>query len=457
MSEILQQNNLSLADLLHGEEKAISILQRKEIMNNDNSSENKIQNSSVKSNVKTADLTDNTHTENINSESQKRPLRKIYRDEKQDVETTTDCSTDIEVTTLNDKENSNDTESISTEQSNNLLLVESTTRNYLRRRFPAGVRRNLRMRPALNNTYKGQLSRDLITLTSLKYKNSKTLSKSKEWRAVFPEMTRRGQNLIKQNVASSSDVSVKIITTSSIPEETTTEKVFETTTDITDTFLNTETTFYVDSGKTESLSSTDVDELNFKTERPLPTTTMTYDDLKEDKEIAVDKPKIVPILKHVVNASDLRRQAYNNRLKRKRQKQKISTTEFPEEQGMKEIYGTSNFVSASEFIAKTQVRTTKSDPVDDYSTLEDFITTEASRSTKVGKARSTRLPQRTNRFTGSMTTVSPFTTGETAKYEIDEILHDNLGKNYCLKSKVMLLEGQTLPNKYCKSTLQSIQ
>lgn len=432
MSEILQQNNLSLADLLHGEEKAISILQRKEIMNNDNSSENIIQNSSVKSNVKTADLIDNTHTENINSESKKRPLRKIYRDEKQDVKTTTDCTTDIEVTTLNDKENSKDTDSISTEQSNKLLLVESTTRNYLRRRFPAGIRRNLRMRPALNNTYKGQLSRDLITLTSLKYKNSKTLSKSKEWREILPEMTRRGQNLIKQNVASSSDVAVKIITTSSIPEETTTEKVFETTTDISDTFINTETTFYVDSSKTESLGSTDVDKLNFKTERPLPTTTMTYEDLKEDKEISVDKPKIVPILKHVVNASDLRRQAYNNRFKRKRLKQRISTTDFPEEQGIKEIYGTSNFVSASEFIAKTQVRTTKSDPVDDYSTLEDFMTTEASRSTKVDKARPTRLPQRTNRFTGSMTTVSPFTTGETAKYEIDEILHDNLGKNYCL-------------------------
>lgn len=435
MSEILQQNNLSLADLLHGEEKAISILQRKETMNNDNSSDDKIQNSFVKSNVTTTDLTDNTHTENINSENQKRPIKKIYRDEKQDVETTTDCSTDIEVTTLNDKENSKDTESISTEQSNNLLLVESTTRNYLRRRFPAGARRNLRLRPALNNTYKGQLSRDLITLTSLKYKNSKTLSKSKEWREVLPEMTRRGQNLIKKNVASSSDVAVKIITTSSIPEETTTEKVFETTTDISDTSLNTETTFYVDTGKTESLSSSDVDEPNFKTERLLPTTTMTYEDLKEDKEITVDKPKIVPFLKHVVNASDLRRQAYNNRLKRKRLKQKISTTEFPEDQGIKDIYGTSNFVSASEFIAKTQVRTTKSDPVDDYSTLEDFITTEASRSTKVDKASSTRLPQRTNRFTGSMTTVSPFTTGETAKYEIDEILHDNLGKNYCLKCK----------------------
>ncbi|CAH2090420.1 unnamed protein product [Euphydryas editha] len=440
LSEILQQNNLSLADLLHGEEKAISILQRKDLMNDENSSEIKSQTSFVENNIKTADIIEKNNSEDISLDKQKWPENKTYRD-REDVETTTDCSTNNEIVTLKNTESSKNTESIKTDQSNNLPLVESTTRNYLRRRFPAGVRRKLHMRPSVNNTYKGQLSRDLITSTSLKYKNSKTLSKSKEWRDVLSEMTRRSQNLKQQNVESGSDIVVKIITTTLIPEETTTEKLFETTTDISDAFVNTETTSYTDSGKTESLSSTAIDGSNFKTERLLPTTTITYEDSKEDKEIIVEKPKVVPKVK-IVNASELRKQAYNNRLKRNRLRQKISTTELPEEQGLKDIYGNSNFVSASEFIAKTEARITKSEPVDDYSTLEDFITTEASRSTKIDINRSTRIPQRTNRFTGSITTVSPFTTGETAKYEIDEILSDNLAS--ARLSKILKERNMTL-------------
>ncbi|XP_050344504.1 uncharacterized protein LOC126769662 [Nymphalis io] len=411
LSEILQQNNLSLADLLHGKEKAITVLQRKDVIDYQDASSIKSQTVFVNSDVKSVDSV----AEIPESEDQERPQNYVNQVGKEDIETTTDCSTNTESATFSGTENF--------EKSGSLLL-ENTTQNILRRRFPLGIRRKLRMRPPLNNTYKGQLSRDLITLTSLKYKNSKTLTKSKEWNDILPAMTRRGQTMTEPNVASNLNVVVKLTTTTLTPEETTAEQIFETTTDSSDS-LNTETTFYTDPDKIVSLESTDTG-LNSGTETAPPTTAVINEVVKEDKVISTEKPKIVPLLRPLVNSSELRRQAYSNRIKRKRLKQKISTTESPElnhhykkpsEQGLNKIYG-------SEIISKTQTRTTNSDQEEDFSTLEDFMTTEVS-NTINEITRSTRIPQRNHRLTFS-TTQAPFTTGETAKYEIDEILSDDL-------------------------------
>ncbi|XP_046967803.1 uncharacterized protein LOC124535588 [Vanessa cardui] len=438
LSEILQQNNLSLADLLHGKEKAISVLQRKDVIDGQDASSIKSQTMSVNSNVKSVDPVENMSE----SEDQEKTLYNLSLEVKENIETTTDCSTNTESVTFSNTESSENSET---------LLVENTTKSLLRRRFPIGVRRKLRMRPAVNNTQKGQLSRDLITLTSLKYKNSKTLTKSKEWKDVLPAMTRRGHITTEPNIKiiENNSNNVKLpITTTFTPEETTTEQIFETTTDPSGAFINTEISFFADNEKTESLESADTKGLNFKTETPLPTTVVTQED-NDDKVMVTEKPVIVPILRPIVNSSELRRQAYSNRLKRKRLKQKISTTESPElnnrhkvpsDQGLKNIYGTANYVSASEFISKSQTRTTNSDQDDDFSTLEDFMTTEAT-NTVNDITRSTRIPQRNHRLSIS-TTQAPATTGETAKYEIDEILSDNLAS--ARLSKILRERNMTL-------------
>ncbi|XP_047534091.1 uncharacterized protein LOC125068816 [Vanessa atalanta] len=438
LSEILQQNNLSLADLLHGKEKAISVLQRKDVIDGQDASSIKSQTMFVNSNIKSVDPAEKMSE----SEDQEKTLYNLSLEVKENIETTTDCSTNTESVTFSNTESSENSET---------LLVESTTKSLLRRRFPIGVRRKLRMRPALNNTYKGQLSRDLITLTSLKYKNSKTLTKSKEWKDVLPAMTRRGQTMTEPNIKiieNNSNIVVKLTTTTITPEETTTEQIFETTTDPSDAFINTEISFFTDNEKIESLESADTKGLNFKTETPSPTTVVNQD-YNEDKVIVTEKPVIVPILRPQVNSSELRRQAYSNRLKRKRLKQKISTTVSPElnhhhkepaDQGLKNIYGTANYISTNEFISKTQTRTTNYDQEDDFSTLEDFMTTEAS-NTMNDITKSTRIPQRNHRLTTS-TTQAPATTGETAKYEIDEILSDNLAS--ARLSKILKERNMTL-------------
>lgn len=378
LSEILQQNNLSLSDLLNGKAKALSILQADDEANVNDFS------------------TTNAPLENIPKTVVEEHVNKA------DTEIN-DCDT-MEFN-INDKHNASEvTEYKKQNDLENSTTNEDTPKGYLRHRFPIGSRRRLRMRPKTNSTTQRQNNRDIINLTSIKYKNSRHINKSKEWKEVLATMMKRRPS------------STEVTKLESKTEETTTEELFETTTDPSVLFMNTEATFYEENDNMESADSSN-SYINSNISSPV---VEPHKETITDK-IPLIKPKLSPLLRPLVNSSELRRQAYNNRLKRKRLKQKDINIE---EHEIKNIFSTANFVSASEFIEKSQTKATTAD-TDAYTTLEDFITTEPVQITNV---QSTKKSMKTVKATRPTTESGQITTQDSAKYEIEEILSDSISK-----------------------------
>lgn len=387
LSEILQQHNLSLTDLLRGKHHAVSIFKTRESLELPNRNPPDLPEPVNDANELKQDLTGKDESEEqilVNSETKyasepasERPV--------QEVPTEANIKVNDELTTAKN-------------------LDEKTPKIY-RRRYPVGLRKKLRMRPMLNNTYKGQLSRDMISMTARKYsQHRRNVTKSKEWKDVVPSM-RQNKTEVENNWTTDYET-----TTVFIPAE--------------------ETTITIDVSNNNSSSEENKpdDDLFIKLDDiSMEMTETTIIPTKETTTeiIKTEKPSVLSIARPTQNSLGLRRQAFNNRLKRKRLKYKNATTEPPQDDIIKQLFGLGSLVSSSEFIARTQEpKTTVEDNNGDFTTLDDFMTTESSRRTE-------SVPAQTRTYTAKTTissTPAPTTTEETAKIEIEEILNDTQSK-----------------------------
>ncbi|XP_061376861.1 uncharacterized protein LOC116770618 [Danaus plexippus] len=392
LSEILQQNNLTLADLLQGNVRALTALKKEE--SNQKSNQNVLPEKALEIDPSRNMKRNNEYevNENIN------------------LETTT--LMDTSSTTSENRPQNTLTRRAESVLSEDAVVSEAPRRNakhYLRRRYP--VRKQIRMRAMTNNTFKGQLSRDLIAQSALKYKNNRNVSRPREWKEYLPSRVKLGHMKTQRNNENDNNTD-NITTIVYTPQESTTPEQFETTTDSSDLYEDTEIPIIIEMG-TES-SSTLMDNIQ--------TTTESIED-EETENIIVSEKSITSSTKPILSTSDLRRQVFTNKLKRKRQKQRVSTTEYPDDIALQHVFGEANFVSASEFIAKTQTKTTNAIDDNDFSTLEDFLTTQSAQSI-TNRHQTKKLP--TTKINIESTTPSTFTTEETANMEIEEILNDSL-------------------------------
>lgn len=433
LSEILQQHNLTLADLLNGNEKAISVLKSEKYLQN---SEKSIEETPIKKGGEIDTSTDEDtkeSSENIHTTSQIKNVTlsttQIRNNEdsfinKDKVNSTTsnensllniakislkieeDNSTSLKQDLISDSLNITKEKSKEEKKSTATPKLEQRTSGMLTtRRFPGAIRRKLRMRPMVNNTYKSQINRDLIALSARRYvhHNRRNITKAKEWKEVVPLM-------IKLNVTEEikENIEENLITTTPVPTETTTN------------FDEIETTISDEPVTVNNV--TDYENENILTE----TTTITVEILATELDTAVTEKPIVT--RPPINPAGVRRQSYNNRLKKKRMRQKTSTTEAPQDEIMKNLLELGDLVSSSEFIARTQVpKTTIPDEYTETATeLEDFLTTHANKNS----IRSTRLPTTRKSNTPTTVTKSPLlsSTEENAKIEIEEILNDTRSK-----------------------------
>ncbi|XP_021201544.3 titin [Helicoverpa armigera] len=395
LSEILQQHNLSLTDLLHGKQHAVSIFKSRDSI----------------------EVQNRNPTETRNELDTRQELQDKDRSEEQtliNLETKYEPASDLTPETQTE-DGKKDEDPVTT----TMKPVEKTPKISTRRRFPQGVRKKLRMRPMMNDTYKGQLSRDLVTLNSRKYSHyRRNMTKSKEWRDVLPAM-------MQNNRPGEKNPTVKVETTTMaiIPEETT-------------------ITFEVAFNNISSEEINLQDDLNIKLddidmETTEAATIPTEEIITETPKPITEKPMVVPMIRQSVNSSGLRRQAFNNRLKRKRLKHKNATTEPPQDDIIKHLFGLGTLVSSSEFIARTEDTKSVENDDNDLTTLEDFITTESTHMTENGAFKS-----RTTVSIAETPIPISSTTEETAKIEIEEILNDT--RTSAKLSKILMERNMTL-------------
>ncbi|XP_063624931.1 putative uncharacterized protein DDB_G0292292 [Cydia splendana] len=402
LSELLQQHNLSLTDLLQGRNEAISAL-------NDGATYEPQQ---------STDISLESNLEN-NEEETKYPTRRQTSNEKI---APTESSSDEDTKGHKSNGNTKNDEPVANKDATETKNQESKPRISTKRRFPTGIRRKLRMRPTLNSTLKAQLSRDLIAISTRKYSNNnKNVTKSREWKDIVPMMPDRSNT--DNNEDNNVEVTEIAPTTTDGPVDTTTSS------------LKISNSSYSLSGEknVSNVKNNEVETIATTTTEA--TTTITIEVMPDEIMSEIEKPKSTPIMRPTANNSTLRRQAFNNRLKRKRLKQKSSTTENPSDDLMRNFLGMANLVSASQFIERTQKPNTtlKMDNTEFATELEDFLTTETPPVTVEGGVKSN------SRFTTSTTprilahTSSTSTTEQTAKFEIQEILNDKMTKERLAK------------------------
>ncbi|XP_022826710.1 uncharacterized protein LOC111356540 [Spodoptera litura] len=396
LSEILQQHNLSLTDLLNGKQHAVSIFKSSDSLEIQNKNPTEPRN----------DMIDNKHD-----------IREKEAEEQTlvNVETKYASQPALEYPTPDETQTDTPKKDEDEEITTTLKPVEPTPKISTRRRFPIGTRKKLRMRPMLNNTYKGQLSRDLVALNSRKYSHHRrNVTKSREWKDVLPMM----QNNTKDEK-----------NTTTIDLETTTAAVIidESTIAIEVIINNNNSSEEIN---IEDDQSNKLDDVNMD----ITETTITYikETTTETPKPTTEKPTVV--VRPAVNTSGLRRQAFNNRLKRKRLKHKNATTEPPQDDLIKHLFGLGSLVSSSEFIARTQDPKSVEEDTD-TTALDDFITTESSRNTEIDLAQSTIK-------VSTFVTQPPSATEETAKIEIEEILNDT--RTSAKLSKILMERNMTL-------------
>ncbi|XP_063828683.1 uncharacterized protein LOC135078054 [Ostrinia nubilalis] len=436
LSEILQQHNLTLADLLNGKENAISVL--KSFEDNHSSTKDNNVDSIVNDNANSTELEISQReiiNVNLNLDSD------INVDKDYNITNQNTTNEEVEVTVFSEPTNNGNNEPIplpvknkynvsftainkNTEQ-RSVALENRNSGSMIKRRFPPGIRRKLRMRPMANNTFKSQINRDLIALSARRYihHNRRNATKSKEWRDMIPLiMTVNTTENQKKKEESNS------LTTISIPEETTT---------IADLDETIETTIANEVSTRNHFD--DSEDGGFNTEVPEPST-ISIEILATEMDASItERPTTV---RPISNAAGLRRQAFNNRLKKKRLKQRISTTEAPSNDIMKHLLELGDLVSSSEFIARTQIprATVPNDSTETVTELEDFLTTETiSKHTKTTKNPATR---EFTKSSGVTQTPLIFSTEETSKIEIEEILNDT--RTSTKLSKILKERNMTL-------------
>ncbi|CAH0400072.1 unnamed protein product [Chilo suppressalis] len=490
LSEILQQHNLTLADLLSGNKRAVTVLQSQNLLQttknvtvsisdvsdpdklfkskNNNKSTVSASGKNIKPKVENKENQfDSEHSENkdqdsgaaipktdslppesdnhLKTKSTNRArvpaLRKITKprvennenrlnsenSENKNVNSFITLSqndsllTETKRNDINEEKDSNKNVNNGTKSNN---IISSSVRNDLlngststdsaivaKRRFTGGIRRKLRMRPMLSNNYKSQLNRDLVALSARRYihHNRRNTTKAMLWKDMLPLMP-------NFNVTTDSNVSYDDITLAPkfAPEETTTFY------DIEDLAPSTiADTTHDDNDIHDQTVTTNTDEVE--------TTTLVLEILESEMPSSItEKPIIKPIIR-TESASGLRRQVYNNRLKKKRLKHKTSTTEAPPDEVMKNFLNMGDYVSSSEFIARTQ-KPKLTSPIDMRETateLEDFMTTVTTSQINTGL---TSKKPNLYKFALPSTTFTEYpittTTEETAKIEIEEILND---------------------------------
>ncbi|XP_041981110.1 uncharacterized protein LOC121734595 [Aricia agestis] len=401
LSEILQQNNLSLSDLLSGKEQAVSILKKEDLPQ----SQEPITSTEIPKIPELHIPQHNPQGPNRNYES-----RAIIRDKKVEAPHVT-----AEPKHLNEKKEEtkvNESNERYRFVTNNSNRKEASNTN-MRRRFPT-IRRKLRMRPVLSNTYKAQLSRDLITLSSMKYHNNRNSTRFRNFKELMSPKTERNEPLVFDTTESETD------STTFIPDEIVTRTTFDEQIDelTTITYFR-DTNVVSENDDQETLNTADSNTPNIRQtdcDNKETTTALVFE---LDPETFYTSTTEAPTENYpTTTAVNIRRQTLDNRFNRKRTKQR-TTTETPIDFETKDIFNFPNLVPASEFITKT--KTTAADD-DDFTTLEDFLTTESS---SVTRRRNKSRKRNFNRnFSVSSTPKSHITTEVTAKIEIQEILND---------------------------------
>lgn len=407
LSEILQQHNLSLSDLLHGKENAISLL-------------------------KATDLPQKP--EKIKAHDQPN-IFKQTESEVEDERTKESQTTTAEPSITEQNEtialNSGEVEKEkSTTRTPEILHVnEDKPKMVHRRRYSPGGRRRLRLKtPMRNGTIKFPGNREYLSA------NARRLLHQSNFAVRFNATVSASEPNTISTVNDNTIATVETTSVTSYPDETTTQQNVEDkitqniATTVTDQPLSTTVNDNKDDetkATTEDFTTT-VENKETETTEPV-TETVFFTTTEKVVTTPITKPK------HM-NNSELRRQALTNRLKKKRLKQKTllpSTTEASID-NITNLFGMSNLVSASEFIARVQSPKTTKPQVDLETTLEDFMATEASSTS----SRTSHLPS--GRITAASKSTSPFvtsTTEEIAKFEIEEILNDTDSK-YSGKHKI---------------------
>ncbi|XP_038212918.1 putative uncharacterized protein DDB_G0282129 [Zerene cesonia] len=418
LSEILQQNNLSLSDLLQGRDKALSILQTGDLSENHEklSYENNIESNNSSNN----DEVQNNLPFTQSGSQEQNDIKEIIEEQPVTEQTfTTEYIADETTTTQRIVEiNSND-------------HIENTTRTHTRRRFPFHVRRKLRTRP-YNNTRKVQLSRDLIALTSRKYQNNRNIQKSKDWIEFMPTHTKNRKIKEDSDVTTNREtkdpmVSENSFISTTVMVEDSTQQFQETE----NTEIPTTQSSYVDMNSQSFKPTIDMEFNNRNTQENDEIITTDTDETvpttvpmtSTEKIVTItQKPRIHSHIRPTLNASELRRQAFNNRLNKKRMKQKKQSEEESNDGVRNDVFAMGNLVPASEFIAKTQ-GTTNANNRDNMTTLDDFTTVTESTTGSQNRFRSTKSPSTRSSI---IPKIQPYmsVTEDTAKFEIEEILND---------------------------------
>ncbi|KOB76464.1 Uncharacterized protein OBRU01_05708, partial [Operophtera brumata] len=333
LSEILQQHNLSLTDLLHGKEFALSLLK----------SENKFKTQQLSTPMPSEDNLSNQPIQ-VNSEEEE-STKDILLVDSETIYVTqpyTEIPT-TSVVTQNDEVEVTTVEVAEITTTEKPKEEEPTTRTIIRG-YTTDIRRKQRIRPVINMNIKNHSNRDMIPLTARKYlyNNSRrrNITRSQDW---------RGFNTLSKNTT-------EIVIDKPKVETTTLSADIEVT------------TVYEENNNTLNNTTHEVSAKDIPQDETQVTKT---EDLTKPLFVnETDKFKSIPSISQAVSPSDLRRQAYNNILKKKRRKQKYSTTEpSPHDDIMKNLFGMPNLVSSSEFIARTQGPKFR---LDDVTILEDF-------------------------------------------------------------------------------------
>lgn len=403
LSEILQQHNLSLTDLLNGGTKAVSVLK------SESSSD------AHKSKSKDSKDTSENSRKSESTQEQKESHENKGPENKSDLEKTTEDIEDSQQLQKR-KHQTADLEPQSTGKphSTRIMLNENSFKIVPKRRFPGGLRRKLRLRPTIQNGLKAELSRDLIAQTARKYHDNRNLTKSKEWKEILPSMN----TTITQDSVSKNENSEISTTTTASPEETTIIEIYPST-------IYDETVTINERLKDDELMVTDTTEAS---------TVSTQETTTAEVITTTEKIKMIHLERPGGYRTGTRRQPINRRSKRKRLKQKNSTSELSVEKDehLTDFSSMLNLVSSSDFNARTQ---TPMSTLEDTQGLEDLTTVD-----DLSNMNETKNIQKFSRNSTTSTTHKYIdktsvrsTTEETAKVEIEEILNDTRSKSILIE------------------------
>lgn len=411
LSEILQQRNLSLADLLNGRENAISALQRGTAAEYNVQEENKasIPAESHKDSSEqqiTGDL--KKSSENLNLEI---PFEVM--DNESALPTSVDNQQHVvtDETQLEKRKQKKDVENVNDDDTS--ITTTTTTEPSVRmmtnrRRFPAGARRRQRIRGSPRNNTLPRSHNFVSTHPGRRtILNMHNVTTPKETDNVVPI------DVIDMNTETNYE---EIKTTPNFPEIVNVTNVNESKKiDITDIFAFENIIPENEHNQTDDPTTTN----------EIFTTVVPVEILQTERT-----DTIIPHKRHKLTAinQEQRRQGLTNGLKRKRLKQKNITED--EELDIKDLFGMPHIVSASEFVAKTHKPDTPASTVEDeieiMTTIDDVTIPEHTIKNEIPV---------TNKIstysTGRSTAVPKIPLNEvteSAKFEIEEILNDSNSK-----------------------------